>query len=103
MHKDGNNVERKKVLTQPGISPLVLPAAVLGDGREAEAHVLLALNGDSEGKGSVCWFFPLSPDPAAAAQDRQAPTSLGLILQQQAFRMMDNFSEALQVLKAVLQ
>lgn len=48
-------------------------------------------------------FFPLSPDPAAAAQDRQAPTSLGLILQQQAFRMMDNFSEALQVLKAVLQ
>ena len=54
MHKDGNNVERKKVLTQPGISPLVLLAAVLGDGREAEAHVLLALNGDSEGTGSVC-------------------------------------------------
>lgn len=35
--------------------------------------------------------------------DRQTATSFGLILQQQAFRMKDSFSEARQVLKAVLQ
>lgn len=85
--------------------------------REGQGSCLLIPNSASDVKGTVYWFFPVfgdrydagvvlhrvSPELSAAARDSWPHTGLHLIMQQQAFRMGDNFPEAQPVLKSILR